>query len=193
MSFPSDPLGHPLVLDASVLLNLVATQHPRAVLNALGTPIVVAEAASEVTHCPRTGRPSSPLKSLLGQGLRTADLEDDDAERFVELISAVAPDELADGEAATLAYATRRGYIVATDEPKAHRVLERRFNVSSLTTVDIYRLLLSSGRLERPFVGDCMFDSLRFARMRVKAADIEWSRAVLGPSRIAECAALLRV
>ena len=57
------------------------------------------------------------------RGMRATDsrpfeeLQDDDANRFVELLSVPAPNDLADSEAATLTYATRRGLLT----PGRHR------------------------------------------------------------------------
>ncbi len=192
MNSGRNPFGQSLVLDAGVLLNLVATPWPRTVLEALGAPIVVADAAGELTRCPRTGRPPSPLDSLRGDPLLLVDLEDEDAELFVELLSAVPPDDLADSEAATVAYATRRGLAVASDEPKIHRLLAERFQSPCLTTAGIYRLLQQATRLGRSQVGECLFDSLCIARMRVDPANLDWSRSLLTPSQIDRCTGLLR-
>lgn len=193
MSSPSDILGQAIVLDGSILLNLVATPRPRVVLEALGTPFVLADVAKELTRCPRTGSPSSPIDALIGNPLQQVDIEDEDAERFIELLSAGPSEELADSEAATIAYATRRGLTVASDEPRVHRVLARRFMSSCLTTADLYRVLLEEHRLERSQVSDFLFDSLRIAHMQVTPGDLEWSRSLLTPSQLDQCRILLRV
>ncbi|HMR76972.1 MAG TPA: hypothetical protein PKD61_17755 [Polyangiaceae bacterium] len=194
MNSPSNGLDGPVVLDASVLINLIATADPSAVLGALGSPVVVGETAREVRRNPRTGAISTTLlEPFLAEPLTQVELTDNDADRFVELVSAAPPNDLDDGEAATLAYGTHRRHAIALDERKAWRIVSERFDeVQRFTTVGLYRHLLEHRLFDRAFIGSCVYDSCRFARMRVAAREVDWVLALLDPRQVADCPGLRR-
>jgi predicted nucleic acid-binding protein len=194
MRSPSDVLGPALVLDASALINLIATEDPVAVLDALPNPIVLEEVVTEIRRHPRTGTIGPDvIAPLLAGPLTRVALDEHDADRFVALVSAAPPDDLDDGEAATISYATRRGLACVIDERKGHRILGQNFEgCPALTTVTVYRELLVQGVFDRDFIATCLYDSLRFARMRIVAADMGWVTDLLGPDRVAACPSLRR-
>jgi len=114
-----------VVLDACVLLNLIASGHPLGELgerNGLDF-LVVAQAEREVlwldSEDPDRPREEVHLQQFLEIGhLTRLVLHDGELDRFVQLAHV-----LDDGEAATLAVAELRGFVVATDDRKALRVL----------------------------------------------------------------------
>lgn len=190
----SDVLGPALVLDASALINLIATEDPVALLRALPNPIVLEEVVTEIRRHPRTGVMGAEIIApLLAGPLTRATLDEHDADRFVALVSATPPDDLDDGEAATISFATRRGLPCVIDERKGNRILGKHFDdCRSFTTVALYRELLVHGLFEQDFIAACVYDSLRFARMRITAADMGWVTDLLEPDKVAACPSLRR-
>ena len=190
----SDIFGPALVFDASALINLIATEDPVAILNALPSPIVLEEVMTEIRRHPRTGVTGADVMApLLSGPVTRVTLDEHDAERFVALVSANPPDDLDDGEAATISYATRRGLPCVIDERKGHRILGQRFDgCRSLTTVTLYRELLVQRIFDQDFIATCLYDSLRFARMRVAPSDMGWVTDLLDPAKLAACPSLRR-
>ncbi len=195
MVSPDDLLVRSVVFDASVLINLIVTAKPEAILRAFWHPKVTKIAAGEVVWNPRTGeRGNVVLQPFLESGLlELIDLDDEESETFVDLVSAASPDDLDDGEAATLACATRRGFIPLIDERKAVRILRERFPfVSGDSTVGLYRHLFVHDVFPQEFIRLCVYDSLRYARMRVHAEDIGWVTSLLTPTQLADCPSIPR-
>ncbi len=184
-----------VVLDTSVMLNILGSGHAEGVLAALqGRRIVVAVTSREVIRHPLEARPSAdPLAPLIGAGLlEKIPLPGPALLRFVELTGADAPDDLDDGEAAALAAGEALGLPVAIDERKGRRVA-----AAHLPTVT----LLSSGAIfADPAVGaalgarlvDAVFSALVHARMRILPEHEQWVHALLGPQRAAQCPSLRR-
>jgi hypothetical protein len=114
-----------VVLDACVLLNLVASGRPLQEFAAAAdlSFMVVVQAEREVVWLdpqdPADPREQIDLEAFIATGqLQRLVLADDELVRFVALAR-----ELDDGEAATLAVAESRGLAVATDDRKARRIL----------------------------------------------------------------------
>lgn len=115
----------PAVLDACVLLNLIASGLP---LNELAEAVeleffVVTQVEREVLWLdpedPDFQREEINLQELVEVGyLNILVLGDSELDRYVQLAR-----ELDDGEAATLAVAEARGFNIATDDRKALRVI----------------------------------------------------------------------
>jgi predicted nucleic acid-binding protein len=194
MNSRHDIFGSGLVLDASVVLNLLAVESLGPLVHALPPSTIVDKAAVEITRHPRTGeRGAGVLKSILSKALRVEKLDDDDAQKFLELVSAAPPDDLDDGEAATLAYSSRRGLVCVIDERKALRVAKESFDGRpALTTVGLYRELLQSSALGRDVVAGCTRDSLRYGRMRVLEEDVRWVLELVGTDFATSCPSLRR-
>ncbi|MCC7386746.1 MAG: hypothetical protein IT384_33230 [Deltaproteobacteria bacterium] len=166
-----DPLGSPVVLDASVLINLIATEVPGELLESLDVDVVVREQAwSEVTRDPRgRGPPALVLDPLRAAGnLSVVPLEGVALATFMELVSAPSPDDLGDGESATIAHAVASGWAAALDDKKAIRILRARSPTTrQIYTVDIFALAKAKSSLSAKVVDQAFDDALRFARMRV--------------------------
>jgi hypothetical protein len=117
--------GQLVVLDACVLLNLVASGRPLQEFASAAdlSFMVVGQAEREVVWLdpldPEDPREQIDLEPLVATGrLQRLVLADDELMRFVALAR-----ELDDGEAATIAVAESRGLAVATDDRKARRIL----------------------------------------------------------------------
>lgn len=190
MTSRNDLLARPVVLDASVLINLVVVADPGAILRALCQPQIVNIAAREVRRNPRNGTRGDAVLGPLIQSrlLSLVEMDEEESQLFVDLVSSPSPDDLDDGEAATLACATRRNLVPLIDERKAHRVLRERFpDTRGRSTIGIYQRLLADGVFRPDYIRVCVYDSLRYARMRVVPGDLGWVTDLLRPEQLANC------
>jgi len=187
----------PIVLDASVIINLLATGHADTILQALpGRSCVTENVVMEIKVGAENGRPESKkLFDLIERGsLEAVELNEQALESFIGIVSGSASDSLGDGEAATLAFAHRNGRIAAIDERKATRVAAEHFgSLRIATTIDILahtpvRLALGQKRLST-----AILDALRLARMQVWAPQFDWVVEQIGAANVVLCPSLRRL
>jgi predicted nucleic acid-binding protein len=189
MTPPDDLFSRPVVLDASVLINLVVVDDPGAILRALHQPKIVTIVTGEVGRNRRTGQiGKAVLQPFIKDGLlEVVSMDEGESELFLDLVGAASPDDLDDGEAATLACATVRGFLPLIDDGK-HTDLTRAVSYRhGVSTIGVYHEFLSRGVFASDFIQRCLYDSLRYARMRVSAAEIGWVTNLLTPSQLADC------
>lgn len=112
------------ILDACVLINLLASGEVEGILRAAARDSFICTAVEGESIYLRTDDPKAPLEHidlhpLTGSGLLTVCRIEGarEAELYVDYASA-----LDDGEAMSLAIALSRGFILATDERKARRL-----------------------------------------------------------------------
>jgi len=186
-----------LVLDASVIINLLATGHASSILQALPVvPIVTDNVLGEIRNGAINGRPElAKLTELIDhQILRVAELNAPALESFFSIVSGPASQSLGDGEAATLAYAHHGSLIAAIDERKATRVAQERFGQLRLaTTVDIFAFDQVSQRLGPELLPAVVLDALRLARMQVWDYQFDWVVQQIGASNVQTCPSLRRL
>ncbi len=129
------------LLDSSVLINILASDHVEEVLKTLtaGAGVctaVMAEALYLRGERPTDARTRVCLQPLIDRGLLEEHSVQTEEERalYVDLAA-----DLDDGEAMTLAIAYERRIITATDDKKARRIARARFGnaVRLLGTADI--------------------------------------------------------
>lgn len=155
------PGRRPIVLiDACVLINLVASRHADAVLGRVPWTGAIVGAVQREVHLVRRGgvgddadeREPLTLEPLVRSG-RLAILEptDDELEAFVVLSQV-----LGDGEAMTIAVALARGYDVATDDRKARHLIGER--VSLLSTLDLMRAWADAAQVPDQQMGQVLID-----------------------------------
>ena len=188
------PAHDNLILDASVLINVLGTGRPELVLQALSRRMLMDEVAlREVTVDPFTGKsPAALLDHLRSSGLIEVISMDEAAyEFFIGFTGADPPDDLDDGEAATLAQAACHGFVAVIDEKKATRIAGVSDpQVEILTSMDILtapEMLLQHGQ---ETLLELLFLALRNARMRVPHNSLSWVIDALGRSRVEECPSL---
>lgn len=166
-----DRLSSPIVLDASVLINLVATEITEQLLASFGVQVYAAQVAfDEVTRDPRKRGPiATTTDPLVERGaLVVVPLDDAELETFLNFVGAEKPDDLGDGEAATIAVAASRGFAVALDDGKAIRILRAQHPMMrQLYTVDLFALAEQSGLVSRDDVRRAREDAIKYARMRI--------------------------
>jgi predicted nucleic acid-binding protein len=161
------------------------------ILNALAMPIAVEETTfAEALRDPRNGISAEKFicelvstHILLREVMDTRSLD-----IFIDLVGADPPDDLSDGEAATIAHALVRNATLVIDEQKATRIARTRFpQLKVCSTLDI----LSSSYVIRALgiesLSAAIFDAASYARMRIPRQFENWVRELLGPDRSKEC------
>lgn len=199
MTFSSCLIDHhkALVLDASVLINLLATGNAGTILLALDVPLLVTEhVVREIERGTADGRPGSGmLAPLIGnQVLKVEELAGPSLENFFELVSGQTSNTLGDGEAATLVLAHSGGFSAAIDEKKATRIAVERFETLKLiTTVDILAYESVQLSLGRELLASMTLQALRLARMQVWDHQFDWVVQLIGQENVERCPSLKRL
>jgi hypothetical protein len=182
-----------LVLDASVVINVLASGQPRAILRASATRrVVIAVTSREVFRHPlRPGDRDDPLGPLVQDGtVERIELPEEAEGRFVELVGGLPPNDLGDGEAATLAAAEALGMAAALDERKGRRVARDLMpDVELVSSLDLFRSE-SVGQALGVRLADAVFSSLLHARMRVPGDHVDWVVTLVGQERASRCPSL---
>jgi predicted nucleic acid-binding protein len=186
-----------LVLDSSVVINLLATGHPASILRALAVPIVVTDnVVHEIQQGAARGRTELDLLSrMIGDEIvRVVELEGKALQLFFELVSGSASESLGDGEGATLAFAHGRGCSAAIDERKATRLSIARFaSLRLVTTIDILAHPAVRTALGAEDLAEATFSALSGARMQVRDHEFDWVYGLIGPDKAAACSSLRRL
>ena len=186
-----------LIIDASVLINLLGSRAPGAVLRGLQRVFEIDEITlQEVDTDPSTNYSAlETLAELRQRGLlNVVQMSPEAYERFLEFTGADAPDDLDDGEAATLAHASINDeYIAVIDEIKATRIATAQNPpIETLNTLDLLSAPDLISRLGEENVADVIYFALRNARMRVPSSARRWTAIFLGHARATECPGLGR-
>jgi hypothetical protein len=181
--------GSALFLDASAVINLVASNQMEEILLALACPILIEETVcGEFKRNPRDGSSSKGvIEALVARSrLTVVKMSDVQFEMFLRLTGCPPPDDLGDGEAATLACADGAGAAII-DEKKAMRIAVRDFSKMSVySSLDLICSETVSNRLGRSGVSDAVYEALKVARMRVPHHWRNWIRDLLGQDRATE-------
>jgi hypothetical protein len=195
--FPSIEIaGTELVLDASVLINLLGTGAAMPILGCLANTVFVEERAlAEVQRHPLPGgNLQGEITSLLESGLlEKRTLPQEATDLFIELTSDGLAGGLDDGEAATIAYAITisESACPAIDERKAARLFSSRWPRRLL--VDTVTLLAQPNcrsHLGPKGLADACFSALAHAKMRVSKEAMAWVIEMIGQERAQRCPSL---
>ncbi len=186
-----------IVLDASVVINLLATGHARNILRALNTSLVVTgNVVREIEQGALTGRQEPQLLTDLINAdiVQMEELTSSHLEHFFKLVSGSTVDSLGDGEAATLAYAHCNNFSAAIDERKATRISGERFQAMKLvTTVDILAHESVRNLLGDEGLASATLQSLKKAKMQVRAHQLDWVTQLIGEANLMVCPSLKRL
>ena len=184
----------PIVIDASVAINLNATGCAVRILQALPFQVVITDAAAgELREDRRSARnDAARFAELLEANLiRTVSLLELGQQAFADLVIGPAAETLDDGEAATIACAAEHGFRPAIDERKALRICAQKFpHLVPMTTVDLLMHPAVSAALGRDDLAQAVFRALLQARMRVPTDRIGWVVRLIGADRAARCPSL---
>ena len=185
-----------LVLDASVIINLLATGHANTILQALAVPLYITDnVVREIEQGAVNGRPEPALLAELisNQALIVKELTGTALEDFFGMVSGHTSSSLGDGEAATLALAYRNGFSAAIDEKKATRIAAERFETLKLvTTVDILAAPSVQGALRKDALTSATLRALQRARMQVREYQFDWIAQLIGIENVRACPSLKR-
>lgn len=160
-----------LVLDTSVWINLLATEQPWAILDALNVRSVAPEQVfHEIKRNPVTKQPYSmdrhPL--LRRHSVEVVRLDREELDIFLTLVSQDSVDALGDGEAAAIAVAKVRGCRLALDDRKARRIVRANYpEIRVLMTVDMLRHPEVRARLGDAACETAFSMAKQFGRMHV--------------------------
>jgi predicted nucleic acid-binding protein len=118
----------PQIIDACVLINLLATEEVKSILDSVGRPSLICSIVQLESIYLKTGDPNNPkelinLAPFIKEGtLSVCGIEGEKEEvLYVDFASV-----LDDGEAMTLAIAINRAFHLVTDERKARRLFSER-------------------------------------------------------------------
>ena len=195
MDCPSclDDLATPIVADASVVINLIASGFAATILGALAVPLrVPSEVQAEIERGRSSGRnDADELAGLVAAGKVTiVELGTEGTRCFSTLVAGTAKDTLDDGEAATIAYAMESDATVLIDEKKATRICTERFSHLTVgSTVDLVGCPAVQAELDED-LANAIFKMLSVGRMRVLPQHLDWVVAQIGPDRAAQCLSL---
>lgn len=183
-----------LILDASVILNLLGTGRPKLLLESLNykvfaPPGVLKEIQRE--PLPNFDR-DADLAALLDINLiSVVEITVEIELLAIELAGAPSPDDLDDGEAYAIASAVLMGGAVAIDESKGRRILAQRWpKLAQMFTIDLIEEVVVRRQLPSVQYADIVFNALRNSRMRVpknKRVDII---SLIGKERAKLCPSL---
>jgi len=188
-----------LVLDSSVVINVLATGYAPAIFKALAVPVVVTDyVVCEIEKGTASGGAESGLLNELiaDNVVRMAQLEATALQTFYGLVSGTVSVSLGDGEAATLAFAHGSNSSAIIDERKATRtrIAGERFGTLRLaTTIDLLAHPNVCSALGPGVLGDATLRALQFARMQVREHQFEWVVALVGDENVDSCASLRRL
>ncbi len=185
-----------IVIDASTAINLNASGHAPAILQALPNRTLVADVVvSELEEGRRTGRRDHEMIAALAKEglLEIVQMNEKESQLFESLVIGETMDTLDDGEAATIAIASGRGAIAIIDERKANRICAQRHPEARVgCTVDLFAHDGVQSGLGAASLCDAVFSALQHARMRVPPRYIEWVTGLIGQNRVALCPSLPR-
>jgi len=172
-----------LVLDASVIINLLGCGAAERVLAAIPAPRVVADVTSReiIRHPLAPASRSNPMEPLLAAGLieRVALLAPA-LGTFIQLVGANPPNDLGDGESAAIALAQQLGVAIALDDTKARRIVREQFpTLHVVSSVDLFASPAVATALGAG-LADAVFSALINARMRVSPENEAWVFLLLG-------------
>lgn len=186
-----------IVLDASVLINLLATGNAGSILVALDAPLLVTEhVVREIGRGISDGRSESGMLAPLieDQVLKVEELTGPSLDHFFEMVSGQTSNTLGDGEAATLAFAHSNGFSAAIDERKATRIAAERFGkLKLITSVDILAYAPVQASLGRERLASMTLQALRLARMQVWDHQFDWVVQLIGQENLGECPSLKKL
>ena len=186
-----------LVADASVVINLNATQYPEALLDALPNRIVVSEVVKQELSSGRSRWNSADTLSNWSEAHRieVVQLGEVGKQHFRKLVDEGGAQTLDDGEAATIAYALEYGdgATPLIDDEKAIKVCSTHYPKLTIgCTLDLLAHNTAATSLGRKNLANAVFNALKDARMRVMPRFEDWVVDLIGTERTAKCPSLRR-
>ncbi len=183
-----------LVLDASVLINLIGSGYCERILKALPVPITVSDyAADEILN---GGHEDAVImRGLLDREILMREtLTMAASKTFASLVSGATHESLGDGEAATIAIARDTEAVAVIDEKQGWRIANGHFaNVELATTVDILAIPAIRHSLGDDVHAQAVGSALVKARMQVRDYQLDWVVDCIGDEAARSCRSLARL
>ncbi|SCA56743.1 hypothetical protein MTBPR1_30113 [Candidatus Terasakiella magnetica] len=186
-----------LIVDASVIINLIASGIPKEIFASFPNLACVVDEIilSELDRGNKNGHTdASVLRTLISdKTVKPVSMTDNCWNHFESLVSGNAASTLDDGEAATLAYCVTHKSIPVIDEKKANRICKEKFpSLSPICSSELFMLAQRSGTVTDRQLGDAVYLALSKSRMRVMNDHAQWIVDLVGPKRAANCTSLPR-
>lgn len=195
----SSSLANPqttLILDASVVINLNATNQAPEIIGASACKMLVTtNAIDELESGMWNGHDDVKLlRELMSKGLIfPVALGEDSFDVYEALIDGNASSTLDDGEAATIAYASAIKGIAVIDEKKARRICKESFpGLRLLSSADLLLDNVVLGALGPEGQAESIYSALVSARMRIPEETQQLVVNLIGEKRAAKCISLPR-
>lgn len=189
-SLTDDP--RPLVLDTSVVINLHACTFGERILMAIPNAIVVPNIVADEldTETGRTNGDHGFLHSLVGRGkISIVAMTDDEYVLFAALTSGTP--SLDDGEAATIAVASRRVLRAVIDERKGRaQAVARMGGEEPGWTLDLLQHPATRRGLDDINHAEAIYQALRGGRMRIPHDKCGAIVDLIGVERALHCSCL---
>lgn len=184
-----------LVVDASVVINLLACGIPKEILKSFPNLSCVVDEIilTELDRGNKNGHSDGDrLRELISDRVvKPVTMTETCWEHFENLVSGNASTTLDDGEAATLAYCASHGTIPVIDEKKANRICKERFpQLTPLCSSELFMIAQNSGEITDTELASALFQALSKARMRVMPHHGKWVVDLIGPEKAANCRSL---
>jgi predicted nucleic acid-binding protein len=183
-----------LVADASIIINLNATNSAKDIVGALPnrmvvTSVVLAELSAGASRGHEDAR---QLELLIGGGsMGLVELGGMAEEVYASLVDGATGSTLDDGEASTIAYALEIGGIAAIDDHKARRICSERFSGLRIAwSTDLLLHESVAATLGREAQANAIFNALQKARMRVPNEHVDKIVNLIGSERAISCRSL---
>ncbi len=187
-------LSPPLVADASVWINLIASGLATDVLRALPTPTLIPRIAlDELKRGQEKGHSAyAGVLPLIAEGhADVIDLPEAAEDTYLTLVAGPASQTLDDGEAATLALALHFGATALIDERKAISIAAAQYpDLIVATTSDVLLRTNVRSAVDEATLANGLFAALTKARMRVPEHLLGQVCECLGPERARRCLSL---
>uniref|UniRef100_A0A2A4Z6H0 PIN domain-containing protein n=1 Tax=OCS116 cluster bacterium TaxID=2030921 RepID=A0A2A4Z6H0_9PROT len=185
----------PLVADASVIINLIASGVPEKIISSFPNSVfVVDDIKVELARDKRNK--CSDLKVLneliKREIIKCVSLEGEQWEVFEKLVCGSSGSTLDDGEAATIAYCSNKASIAVIDERKANKICREYYpNLRVLSSVDLFSKA-ETHKLNTQVLSDAVFNALFVGRMRVMDHNVKWVIDIVGSERLKKCNSIAR-
>lgn len=191
-----EEIDDPIVLDASVVVNLNATGFADRVLDAIPAGVFIPDpVVRELQRGTKMGySDATDLDALLAQGLAdTLKVPVSAQSEYISLVSGSSTSSLGDGEAATIASAFAMRAWAGIDERKARRICSDRYKeVKVASTVDILAHTDVVASLSEDEFSSALLAALEVANMQVQKQHMDWVVRRIDPQRVINCLSLPR-
>lgn len=161
----------PLVLDASVVFNLLGCQRPDDVLRSIGEVFFIEERTlAEIKRHPIKGMcHKEVLERLVIDGLvRKHRMTPSEYDLYLNLVTGKPAECLDDGESAAIAVAVSLNYTVILDDGKARRIQRERFpSTQVISSLGLFLVAGERGNWSRIDIRNLVVEARTNARMNI--------------------------